>query len=286
MERAQILEKIRRIELKLRKKTFNRGQGEYKSSSKGEGLVFSEVRKYSYGDDVRNIDWNVTARYKETHVKVFEEEKDKNIVLLIDISSSNLLGYDKHFKKIKSIEIAATIMLSAHYHQMAVGAVFFASDVEQYFPIQKGKQNILHIINALIDCNNLGLETSLKNPVRWCSKNIKRKSTVILVSDFQANQNYFEELKFLHVKHELVLVHLKSKIDFKLPKVGIVKVYNPETNVSEWVNSDIRAVREKFNSKKSERIDILNSFCRKNKLNKHEVDCENEVFLQLNKMFL
>lgn len=285
MDRTEILEKIRRIELRLKNRASNLSQGEYQTSSKGQGLVFSEVRNYQYGDDVRNIDWNVTARYRDTHVKVFEEEKDKSIILMIDVSSSSLLGYNNDFKKSKAIEIAASIMLSAFHHQLNVGAALFSNKIEKYFPHRKGKANVLTILNAIIDMNSKGLETSFVEPLNWCRKNIKKNSSIVLISDLQAKQNYFDELKFLSIKHEVSIVKLRSHADMTLPQVGIIEVINPENNKREWINTDHRMLRESFNKKQIKRNDRIADFCRKNKVNFREIDCHQEVYQQINKLF-
>ena len=284
MDRKQLLDNIKYIELRLLNKGSKTNQGDYQSTQKGQGMIFSEVRNYQYGDDIRNIDWNVTARFKETYVKVFEEEKDKNILLFIDISSSGLIGYQNDFIKKKMIEIAAIVMFSAQKISLNIGAMLFSDKMEMYFPPKKGKSHLLKILNYLLDNNHLNKKTSLMEPLKWYRTNFSKNATIILMSDFKSKQNYFNELKYLASKHELNLLKLNNMYEGHLPKVGVVEMFNPETGRSEWINTNSRSTREEYRKIFESLDDSLNRFCLKNKIKLNQIDMTKDVFHQINRL--
>ena len=229
METSDLLKKVRRIEIKTRALSQQIFAGQYHSAFKGRGMAFSEVRQYNYGDDVRFIDWNVTARFHTPYVKVFEEERELTVMLLIDTSASNLFGTRKQFKSELIAELAAVLSFSAIYNNDKVGVLFFSDHVEKFIPPAKGKKHILRIIRELIAFQpNQKSRTNISEALRYFTNAQKKKCTAFLLSDFVC-ENFEQALQITANRHDLIAVHIVDKGEMELPNLGLVEFVDPET---------------------------------------------------------
>jgi uncharacterized protein (DUF58 family) len=259
MDQKEIFKKVRKIEIKTRGLSNQLFSGEYHSVFKGRGMAFSEVREYQYGDDIRNIDWNVTARYNHPFVKVFEEERELTVMLLIDVSGSNMFGTQRQFKQDLITEISAVISFSAIQNNDKVGVIFFSDKIEKFIPPQKGSSHILRIIRELIDFKAESKGTEISEALRFLTNAIKKKSTAFLISDFMC-EGYEKALQIANHKHDLITVRVTDKRETSLPDIGLVKMMDAETGKSIWVDSSSKKVREHFKKhtdKKRREIDLL-----------------------------
>lgn len=250
METSELLKKVRRIEIKTRGLSRNIFAGQYHSAFKGRGMAFSEVREYQYGDDIRDIDWNVTARYVRPYVKVFEEERELTVMLLIDVSGSRDFGSVNVMKKEVITEIAATLAFSAIQNNDKIGVVFFSDKIEKFIPPQKGKKHILYIIRELIDFRPDKKQTNIAQALKYLTNAIKKRCTAFLLSDFmvpEEDRKRFEDsLKIASGKHDVVGIRVYDRRDAELPDVGIVEVEDAETGRKLWIDTSLRAVRERY----------------------------------------
>lgn len=244
MNIADILKKIRTIELRSKGFSSQVFSGAYKTRFKGRGMSFSEVRQYQYGDDIRNIDWNVTARTNEPHVKVFDEERELSFMFLIDLSSSSYIGLKQH-KMHLAIEIAATLAFSAVANNDKVGAVFFSDKVMQYLPPQKGKSAVLKILSKMLQPPTPNQQTELKAPFKYLSNILKRRCTAFVLSDFMSN-DYSKALKLAAKKHDVVGIQLVSQTDYELPKLGLMPFRSSESAGLKWLDADSKVVRNRY----------------------------------------
>lgn len=245
IDTTELLKKVRKIEIKTKGLSNQVFAGSYHSAFKGRGMSFSEVRNYTYGDDVRNIDWNVTARFDEPFVKVFEEEREITAMLLIDISRSSFFGTQNQFKNEVIAEIAAVLSFSAIQNNDKVGVIFFSNKVEKYIPPKKGKSHILRIIRDLIEIEPTETGTNLQAALEFFNNIMKRRSIAFIISDFVCD-DYKNALTIARKKHDLVGVHLYDKRERELPDAGLVKVVDAETGQSLWLDSGIESVRENY----------------------------------------
>ncbi len=246
MTTADILKKVRRIEIKTRGLSNHIFAGEYHSTFKGRGMSFSEVREYTPGDDVKFIDWNVTARFSHPFVKVFEEERELIVMLLVDISNSSLFGTQKQAKRDLITELGAVLSFSATTNNDKVGVIFFSNKVEKYIPPKKGKGHILRIIRELIALEPVqGGETNVAVALEFLNNVLKKRSITFLMSDFVSNP-YEQALQLAARKHDLVGIHIYDKHDKELPSAGLVQVMDAETGQTVWVDTDDRAVRLQY----------------------------------------
>ncbi|NOY51795.1 MAG: DUF58 domain-containing protein [Chlorobi bacterium] len=245
MDQKEIFKKVRKIEIKTKGLSNQLFSGEYHSVFKGRGMAFSEVREYQYGDDIRNIDWNVTARYNHPFVKIFEEERELTVVLLIDVSGSNMFGTQRQFKQDLITEIAAVISFSAIQNNDKVGVIFFSDKIEKFIPPQKGTSHILRIIRELIDFKADSKGTDISEALRFLANAIKKKSTAFLISDFMS-EAYEKGLQIANHKHDLIAVRVTDKREISLPDIGLVKMMDAETGKAMWVDSSSKKVREHF----------------------------------------
>ncbi|MDG2151875.1 MAG: DUF58 domain-containing protein, partial [Polaribacter sp.] len=220
METKEILKKVRKIEIKTKRLSNDIFGGEYHSSFKGRGMTFSEVRQYQFGDDVRAIDWNVTARYNEPYIKVFEEERELTMLLMVDVSGSELFGTSTQFKKETVTEIAATLAFSATQNNDKVGLVLFSDDVELFIPPKKGKSHVLRIIRELIEYKPKSKKTNISVDLRFLSSVLKERAIVFLLSDFM-DDNYEKTLKIAGSKHDLTGIRVYDKHDEEIPNLGM-----------------------------------------------------------------
>ena len=228
MEAAELLKKVRKIEIKTRALSQQVFAGQYHSAFKGRGMAFSEVRQYHYGDDVRFIDWNVTARFNQPYVKVFEEERELTVVLLIDVSGSNLFGTRQRFKSELVTELAAVLAFSAINNNDKVGVIFFSDKVEKFIPPKKGKSHILRIIRELLNYEPAQSPTDIGEALRYLTNAIKKKCTAFIISDF-VDSNFEQALKIAANKHDVVALQVVDKGESQLPDLGLVQLKDPET---------------------------------------------------------
>lgn len=245
MDTKEILKKVRKIEIKTKRLSNHIFSGEYHSSFKGRGMTFSEVRKYHYGDDVRNIDWNVTARYNEPFVKVFEEERELTMMLIVDISKSEFFGTKSQLKREVITEIAATLAFSAIQNNDKVGLLLFAEDVELFIPPKKGKSHVLRIIRELIEFEPQTKSTNITKALQYLSGIMKKKAIVFILSDFMDDQ-YDNALKIVGKKHDVTGIKVFDKREIEIPKLGVIHVENPETGKVSIINTNSKSVRTHY----------------------------------------
>ncbi len=245
MDTKELLKKVRKIEIKTRRLSDHIFGGEYHSAFKGRGMTFSEVRKYTYGDDVRSIDWNVTARYNEPHVKVFEEERELTLLLLVDVSGSGLFGSRDRFKKELQIEISATLAFSAMLNNDKVGLLMFSDRIEQYIPPKKGRSHVLRIIRELLEYRPASRKTDISEAMYFTSNVLKKKSIVFVISDF-LDKDYVSRLQILANRHDITGIRLFDPLEESIPDLGLVAMEDSETGLVEYVPTQSREVRKKL----------------------------------------
>lgn len=253
MDTKELLKKVRKIEIKTRRLSDAIFGGEYHSAFKGRGMTFAEVRPYQYGDDIRNIDWNVTARYNEAYVKVFEEERELTLMLMVDVSASGLFGSLRQFKNELSVEIAATLAFSALQNNDKTGLILFTDKVELFIPPKKGKSHILRIIRELIEFQPQGKGTDVALALNFLSSVMKKKSIVFLLSDFVTDA-YQKPLQIVAKKHDLTGVRLYDEREETLPNVGIIPVENVETGGKMYLDTSSKQVRDAYQKKYRDHI--------------------------------
>ena len=245
METKDILKKVRKIEIKTRRLSDHIFSGEYHTSFKGRGMTFSEVRQYQYGDDVRAIDWNVTARYNEPYVKVFEEERELTMMLMVDISGSESFGTTNQFKSEIVTEIAATLAFSSTQNNDKVGLILFSDEIELYIPPKKGKSHVLRIIRELIEFKPKSKKTNLAQALKFLSSVMKKKAIVFLISDFMV-KDYEQTLKIASKKHDLTGIRVYDKREESIPNLGMVNMLDAETGESFLVDTNSKRVRMNY----------------------------------------
>ena len=242
MDTKELLKKVRKIEIKTRRLSDHIFGGEYHSTFKGRGMTFSEVRQYQFGDDVRNIDWNVTARYNEPYVKVFEEERELTMMLMVDVSGSELFGTDKQFKNEVVTEIAATLAFSATQNNDKIGLILFSDKVELYIPPKKGRSHVLRIIRELIEFQPESKQTNLAEALKFLQNVMKKKAIVFVLSDFIAD-DYHQTMKIVSGKHDVTGIRVYDKREEDIPNLGIVQMQDEETGELMLVNTSSKKVR-------------------------------------------
>jgi len=245
VEPAEILKKVRRIEIKTRGLSRHIFSGHYHSAFKGRGMAFSEVREYQYGDDIRNIDWNVTARFNTPYLKIFDEERELMVMLLIDVSGSNEFGTQGSFKEDLMTEIAAVLAFSAIQNNDKVGVIFFSDKIEKFIPPKKGTSHILRIIRELIDFKPESQGTDLSEALRFLTNAIKKRCTAFIISDF-IDHSFEPAIKIASGKHDLVAIRVFDKREAELPAIGMIEVYDKETAGRIWVDASNAKVRENY----------------------------------------
>ncbi len=246
-----IIKKVRKIEIKARGLSQQMFSGEYHSAFKGRGMVFSEVREYQYGDDVRSIDWNVTARLAHPYVKVFEEERELTVMLLVDVSGSGRFGTQSQFKEELAAEVAATLAFSAIANNDKVGMILFSDRIEKFIPPKKGRTHILRIIRELITFRPESNGTDIGEALRYFSNAIKKRCTTFLLSDFY-DTGWTDALKLVAGKHDLVALRLADKREKELVNLGLVKFYDPESSRTVWIDTGSAAVRRMADARYAE----------------------------------
>ncbi|MCD8404222.1 DUF58 domain-containing protein [Tenacibaculum dicentrarchi] len=245
MDTKELLKKVRKIEIKTRRLSNHIFGGEYHSTFKGRGMTFSEVRQYQYGDDIRAIDWNVTARYNEAHIKVFEEERELTMMLLVDVSGSESFGTSEQFKKDTVTEIAATLAFSATKNNDNVGLILFSDKMELYIPPKKGKSHVLRIIRELIEFKPESKQTNINEALKFLSSITKKKAIVFVLSDFM-DDDYEHTLKLVGKKHDVTGIRIYDKHDEEIPNLGMVPMQDAETGNIHLVNTSSKSVRNQY----------------------------------------
>ena len=262
MDTKELLKKVRKIEIKTRRLSDHIFSGEYHTSFKGRGMTFSEVRQYQYGDDIRAIDWNVTARYNEAHVKVFEEERELTMMLMVDISGSESFGSKSQFKKDVVTEIAATMAFSATQNNDKIGLILFSDQIELYIPPKKGKSHVLRIIRELIEFEPKSYRTDLAQALKFLSGTQKKKAIVFLISDFMT-QDYEHTLKIASKKHDITGIRVYDIREEKMPDLGMVSMQDAETGEIQLVNTGSKAVRLEYEKQYHDKVDYFKETFRK-----------------------
>ncbi|HNY62952.1 MAG TPA: DUF58 domain-containing protein [Bacteroidales bacterium] len=245
MDSVELIKKIRKIEIRTRKITQQIFSGQYHSAFKGRGMTFSEVREYQYGDDIRNIDWNVTARFNHPYVKVFEEERELTVMLLIDISASTRFGTRVQQKSDLITELAAVLSFSAISNNDKVGVIFFTNRVEKFIPPKKGRTHILRIIRELIDFKPQETETNIDEALRYLTNALKKRVTVFMLSDF-VSKSFEKSLRIASNKHDITALQLTDPQDGVLPNMGLIKLKDAETGAIQYIDSSDRKARERY----------------------------------------
>lgn len=245
METSELLKKVRKIEIKTKGLSKHIFSGEYHSAFKGRGMSFSEVRNYHYGDDVRNIDWNVTARTGDPHVKIFEEERELTVMLLIDLSPSSFFGTVKQLKSELLIEICALLAFSAINNNDKVGVIFFTDRIEKFIPPKKGRQHILRIIRELLDFKPQGTGTNLSKVLEYFNNVIKKRSICFILSDFLV-KDYEAPLRIAARKHDIIGVHMFDPREEQMPNVGLIRAVDAETGMMRWVDTASKKIRDRY----------------------------------------
>lgn len=252
-----ILAKVRSIEIKTRRLSDNIFAGQYHSAFKGRGMAFSEVREYQFGDDIRDIEWNVTARFHKPYVKVFEEERELTVMLLIDVSGSLAFGSQHQEKREMVTEIAATIAFSAIKNNDKIGVLFFSDHVEKYIPPKKGRKHILHIIRELLDFHPESNRTDLTQAIETLTRLQKRRCTAFILSDFYQQKSFKKELQVCNRKHDVAAVQVYDRRDTDLPDIGMMRVRDAETGHEQYLDTSSRRVRTAYKAAWLERQDKL-----------------------------
>lgn len=262
MDTKELLKKVRKIEIKTRRLSDHIFGGEYHSTFKGRGMTFSEVRQYQFGDDVRNIDWNVTARYNEPYIKVFEEERELTMMLMVDVSGSQLFGTKQQFKKDIITEVAATLAFSATQNNDKIGLILFTDEIELFIPPKKGRSHVLRIIRELLEYEPKSKQTNITEALKFLSNVMKKKAIVFMLSDFIAD-DYQQTLKIVGGKHDVTGIRVYDKREEEIPNLGMVQMEDEETGELLLVNTSSKKIRTNYGKYYQDRVDYFkDSFTR------------------------
>ena len=285
METSDLLKRVRQIEIKTRGLSNNIFAGQYHSAFKGKGMSFSEVREYQYGDDVRDIDWNVTARYNKPFVKVFEEERELTVMLLIDVSNSLDFGTVKQLKKDMVTEIAATLAFSAIQNNDKIGVIFFSDRIEKFIPPKKGRKHILYISRELLDFKPESKRTDIKTAVEYLTNVIKKRCTTFMISDFIDENDFRNALTIANRKHDIVAIQVYDRRMAELPDVGLMKVRDAETGHEQWIDTSSRALRRAHNDWWIQRQGVLNETFTKSNVDSVSIRTDQDYVKSLLNLF-
>ena len=285
METSDLLKRVRQIEIKTRGLSNNIFAGQYHSAFKGKGMSFSEVREYQYGDDVRDIDWNVTASYNKPFVKVFEEERELTVMLLIDVSNSLDFGTVKQLKKDMVTDIAATLAFSAIQNNDKIGVIFFSDRIEKFIPPKKGRKHILYIIRELLDFKPESKRTDIKMAVEYLTNVIKKRCTTFMISDFIDENDFRNALTIANRKHDIVAIQVYDRRMAELPDVGLMKVRDAETGHEQWIDTSSRALRRAHNDWWIQRQGVLNETFTKSNVDSVSIRTDQDYVKSLLNLF-
>ena len=256
METTDLLKKVRKIEIKTRGLSRQIFAGEYHSAFKGRGMTFSEVREYQYGDDIRSIDWNVTARFNHPYVKVFEEERELTVMLLVDVSGSGDFGTEMQMKRALITEISAVLSFSAIENNDKIGVILFSDRVEKFIPPQKGRKHILRIIRELLEFKPLSHGTDISESLRFLTNALKKRCTAFLISDFR-DKGYARSLQIANNKHDVAALHVFDRRESELPAVGLLRVLDAESGLERWIDTSRNRIRENYAIKWESHLEIM-----------------------------
>ena len=285
MDTTELLKKVRRIEIKTRGLSRNIFAGQYHSAFKGRGMAFSEVREYQFGDDVRDIDWNVTARQQRPYIKVFEEEREMTVMLLVDVSASRNFGAVGELKKEMITEIAATLAFSTIQNNDKIGVIFFSDRNEMFNPPQKGKKHVLYIIRELIDFTPEHTGTELSQALRYLTNAIKKRCTVFFISDFITPEDFSNAMTIANRKHDVVAIQVYDKRETELPRAGLVKLRDAERGKEVWVDTSSRRVRDGYAAWWSERQKRMEDSLKKSRVDMVSVATDEDFVIALMNLF-
>ncbi len=281
---SELLKKVRKIEIKTRGLSNQIFSGEYHSAFKGRGMAFSEVREYQHGDEIRTIDWNVTARFNHPYVKVFEEERELTVMLLVDVSGSKEFGTQQKSKQELATELCAVLAFSAIQNNDKVGVIFFSDKIEKFIPPKKGRSHILMIIRDLIDFKPESKGTDISGALKYFTNVIKKRSTAFIISDF-VDSNFEDALKIANKKHDMVALHLYDIAEQELPDLGLVPLLDAETNEIKWVNTSDKKVRIDYKANALRRKDELSNTFRKSGVDVAEIATDHNYVKPLMNLF-
>ena len=284
MEHADIIKKVRKIEIKTKGLSNQIFAGHYHSAFKGRGMAFSEVREYQVGDDIRSIDWNVTARFNHPYVKIFEEERELTVMLLVDVSGSNEFGTRARLKEDMMTEVAAVLAFSAINNNDKVGMVFFSDRIEKFIPPKKGTSHILRIIRELIDFKPESQKTDISEALKFLTNALKKRCTAFIISDF-IDTGFKDALTIANNKHDVVAVRVYDERETELPKMGMVKMFNKETGKSLWVDTLNRSTRENYRKWWIKHEGELNSIFRKSGVDSTTIKTDEDYVKPLVNLF-
>ena len=285
MDAKELLKKVRKIEIKTRGLSQNIFAGEYHSAFKGRGMMFSEVREYQYGDDIRDIDWNVTARHNQPYIKVYEEERELTVMLLVDMSGSREFGAEGVEKREMIAEIAATLAFSASQNNDKIGALFFTDKVEKFIPPKKGKKHILLIIRELLDFKPESRGTDIGAALRYFTDAMRKRSTMFVISDFIDSHDYTKALSLARNKHDVMAVQVYDKRDSQMPDVGLMRVTDLETGATRWIDTSSSKVRNAYGRWWYERQQAMIEMLKKSRVNFSSVATDEDYVKALMALF-
>jgi uncharacterized protein (DUF58 family) len=284
LEATELFKKVRKIEIKTRGLSNQIFSGQYHSVFKGRGMAFSEVREYQYGDDIRNIDWNVTARFNHPYIKIFDEERELTVMLLIDVSGSNEFGTRKHLKEDQITEIAAVLAFSAIQNNDKVGVIFFSNKIEKFIPPKKGSTHILRIIRELIDFKPDNRETDISEALRYLTNAIKKRCSAFIISDFM-DEGFEDAIKIANRKHDLIAIRIYDEREHHLPNIGLVKLKNAETGKQMWVDTSSERIRHEFKINALRKEEQLNEIFLKSGVDATKVKTDQDYVKPLINLF-
>jgi uncharacterized protein (DUF58 family) len=279
LDTTELLKKVRQIEIKTRGLSRNIFAGQYHSAFKGRGMAFSEVREYQYGDDIRDIDWNVTARYNKPFVKVFEEERELTVMLLVDVSPSLDFGTRHSAKRDIVTEMAATLAFSAIQNNDKIGVIFFSDKIEKFIPPKKGKKHILYIIRELINFEAESAKTDVGMALKYLTNVIKKRCTTFTISDFIDIRDYNNALTIANRKHDIVALQIYDNLETQFPNVGLMKITDSETGAEKWVDTSSRKVRQIYQEWWKKQQESMQTSFNRSKVDSVSV-CTNEDYVK------
>jgi uncharacterized protein (DUF58 family) len=286
VETNELLKKVRQIEIKTRGLSRNIFAGQYHTAFKGRGMAFSEVREYEFGDDIRDIDWNVTARYTRPYIKVFEEERELTVMLMIDVSGSRDFGSVTVMKREIITEIAATLAFSAIQNNDKIGVIFFSDKIEKFIPPKKGKKHILFIIRELIDFQPDNKQTNISLVLEYLTNAIKKRCTSFLISDFiDSTRGYNNALNIANRKHDIVAIQVYDKRETEIPDAGLIKIRDAETGQESWINTSSTNTRKAYKRWWTNRQNEMNNTFKKSKVDSISISTEEDYVKALINLF-
>ena len=285
MEQNELLQKVRKIEIKAKGLSQNIFAGEYHSAFKGRGMTFSEVREYQYGDDVRDIDWNVTARYNKPYVKVYEEERELTVMLLVDVSGSRDFGAVGEVKREVMAEVAATLAFSAIQNNDKVGVIFFTDRIEKFIPPKKGRKHILLVIRELLNFTPQSTGTDINQALEYMTSALKKRCTTFLVSDFIDTHDYYKAMSIANHKHDLIAIQVYDKREAQMPNVGLMRVLDAERGTMRWVDTSSQRVRQAYSRWSYDRQQVLNDTVQRCKVDLASVATDEDFVRSLMALF-